>query len=335
MDIIREVNLASSMQHVYNLVATDYFTKWVEAKPYKSINQKDVNQFIKEMIISRSGLPQTITLDQATVFTGDEIQEFANTFGIKLVHLSAYYPQANGLDAVLPSEVVAESFRVVFQDLLSEQEHREVVISELANLDVKRCHRSIVHGLESFRRSDRPRSLLDPATSAMRLLPTTRALSPTSNEATSARSSILSPSDNHQRIGGLQVLYKLFPSLSIHNHLTDSFSPLSLLHPRALNPLQFIVDLSSWSCRFLSFHFVSLIFFFSDASINTGLAETSSPPRSEVVSSREVILIVVLLASDSFVEQSYAAVSCCTVRKKRNQIAYSHGFQLSLSLSLG
>ena len=50
MDLIGKIYLASSKGHNFILVATDYFTKWVEAVPLKKAKQKDVFQFIKEQI---------------------------------------------------------------------------------------------------------------------------------------------------------------------------------------------------------------------------------------------------------------------------------------------
>ena len=63
MDLIGKINLASSKGHNFILVATDYFTKWVEALPSKKAEQKDVIHFIKEHIIHRFGIPQSITID--------------------------------------------------------------------------------------------------------------------------------------------------------------------------------------------------------------------------------------------------------------------------------
>ena len=51
MDLIGKIYLASSKGHDFILVATDYFTKWVEAVLVKKLERKDVIQFIKEKII--------------------------------------------------------------------------------------------------------------------------------------------------------------------------------------------------------------------------------------------------------------------------------------------
>ncbi|KAK1602588.1 hypothetical protein QYE76_016857 [Lolium multiflorum] len=41
----------------------DYFTKWVEAVPMKKVKSEDVIKFVKEHVIHRFGIPQTITTD--------------------------------------------------------------------------------------------------------------------------------------------------------------------------------------------------------------------------------------------------------------------------------
>ena len=77
-------------------MATDYFTKWVEAIPLKNVTSKEMIEFVKEHIIYRFGIPQTITTDQGTMFMLDEFKEFATKMGIKLLNSSPYYAQANG-----------------------------------------------------------------------------------------------------------------------------------------------------------------------------------------------------------------------------------------------
>jgi hypothetical protein len=46
------------------LLATDYFTKWVEAIPLKKVTSENMVEFVKEHIIYRFGIPQTITTGQ-------------------------------------------------------------------------------------------------------------------------------------------------------------------------------------------------------------------------------------------------------------------------------
>jgi hypothetical protein len=68
MDMIGKINPPSSKGHQYILANIDYFTKWVEVIPMKSVTLKDVVNFIKEHVIHRFGIPQTITTDGGSVF---------------------------------------------------------------------------------------------------------------------------------------------------------------------------------------------------------------------------------------------------------------------------
>jgi transposase InsO family protein len=96
MDMIGKINPPSSKGHQYILAIMDYFTKWVEAIPIKSVTSKDVVNFIKEHVIHRFGIPQTITIDGGSVFISEEFRKFTGDVGIKLIRSSPYYAQANG-----------------------------------------------------------------------------------------------------------------------------------------------------------------------------------------------------------------------------------------------
>jgi hypothetical protein len=96
MDMIGQIYPASSKGHKYILAATDYFTKWVGAIPIRNVTARDVVNFVKEHIIHRFGIPQSITTDQGNVFVAEEFRDFAEEMGIKLLNSSPYYAQANG-----------------------------------------------------------------------------------------------------------------------------------------------------------------------------------------------------------------------------------------------
>ena len=89
-------HISSSKNHKFILVAMDYFTKWVEAIPLKTVTSKEMIEFVKEHIVYRFGTPQTITTDQGSMFISEEFREFAASMGIKLLNSSPYYAQANG-----------------------------------------------------------------------------------------------------------------------------------------------------------------------------------------------------------------------------------------------
>ena len=60
------------------------------------MTSKENVDFVKEHIIYRFGIPQTITTDQGTMFPSEDFEEFATGMGIKLLNSSPYYAQANG-----------------------------------------------------------------------------------------------------------------------------------------------------------------------------------------------------------------------------------------------
>jgi len=96
IDLIGQIYPPSSKNHKFILVATDYFTKWVEAISLSTVTSKEMIQFVKEHIVYRFGTPQTITTDQGSMFISEEFGEFAASMGIKLLNSSPYYAQANG-----------------------------------------------------------------------------------------------------------------------------------------------------------------------------------------------------------------------------------------------
>jgi hypothetical protein len=78
------------------LVATDYFTKWIEAVSLRNKAHREVISFVQEHIIYRFGVPQTLTTDQEPSFMSHQFREFMKSMKIKLLNSSSYYAQANG-----------------------------------------------------------------------------------------------------------------------------------------------------------------------------------------------------------------------------------------------
>ncbi|XP_043699984.1 uncharacterized protein LOC122650653 [Telopea speciosissima] len=95
-DLIGKITPLATRGHCFIIVAINYFTKWVEAVPMKGVSQMDVIQFLKSHIIHRFGLPETITCDNGSIFTVDEVIAYAAELGITFTHSTPYYAQDNG-----------------------------------------------------------------------------------------------------------------------------------------------------------------------------------------------------------------------------------------------
>eukprot|EP00253_Pinus_taeda_P032783 PITA_32783 len=97
LDYIREINPHSSGQLRWILVATDYFTKWIEAVPTRNADHNVAMKVLIENIFTIFGCPHKLVTDNAAAFRAKELVEMCDSMGIKLVHSTSYYPQGNGL----------------------------------------------------------------------------------------------------------------------------------------------------------------------------------------------------------------------------------------------
>ena len=72
----------SSFGHLYILLAVDYVSKWVEAIPTRSNDNKVVLRFLKENIFSRFGTPRAIISDQGTHFKNRQFESLLKKYSI-------------------------------------------------------------------------------------------------------------------------------------------------------------------------------------------------------------------------------------------------------------
>lgn len=94
--LIGEIANKSSGGHTWILVATDYFSKWVEAIPSRKATSKVVTKFFLEIILIRFGVPHKIVADNGTCCRSKEFADFSKSYGITLSYSSPYHPQGNG-----------------------------------------------------------------------------------------------------------------------------------------------------------------------------------------------------------------------------------------------
>ncbi|CAL8993530.1 unnamed protein product [Prunus brigantina] len=133
MDLIGKIYPASSKQHCFIIVATDYFTKWVEAKPVKSTTSQEIITFIEEQIIQRFGIPKT-SKREATL---SETLWAYRTSKREATDMTPY-ALTYGHDAILPMEIAIQSLRIAHQHNLIGEDYSQAMLLELEGLDASR-----------------------------------------------------------------------------------------------------------------------------------------------------------------------------------------------------
>jgi hypothetical protein len=79
------------------VVATEYVTKWPEARPIPTKSAIEVATFIYEEILCRHGCPREILSDQGREFCNEVVNQLCQNFRVKHALSSPYHPQTNGL----------------------------------------------------------------------------------------------------------------------------------------------------------------------------------------------------------------------------------------------
>ncbi|BFI32702.1 hypothetical protein MPTK2_3g07970 [Marchantia polymorpha subsp. ruderalis] len=96
IDYIGEIHPHSSRGMAYIVVATEYLTKWAEAKAVKANTAAHAATFMYENIISRFGCPRILVSDRGTHFLNEMFQDLTDRFKIDHRKTTPYHPQTNG-----------------------------------------------------------------------------------------------------------------------------------------------------------------------------------------------------------------------------------------------
>jgi hypothetical protein len=77
------------------VLAVEYFTKWVEAKPLTNVSSASIKKFFWQNITCRYGIPRYITIDNTKYFDNVMFKDFCHQIGMKVAFASVYHPQIN------------------------------------------------------------------------------------------------------------------------------------------------------------------------------------------------------------------------------------------------
>ena len=86
----------NSFGNQYILVAMDYMSKWVEAIPSKTNDNKVVIKFLKKNIFSRFETPHAIISDNGTYFCNRSFKAFIRKYAITYKLSTPFHPQTSG-----------------------------------------------------------------------------------------------------------------------------------------------------------------------------------------------------------------------------------------------
>ena len=73
-------------------MATDYFTKWVEAEALANIQVVDVKNFVWKNIVTRFGVPDSLISDNGLQFDNRVFRKFCSDLRIKNRYSTPAYP---------------------------------------------------------------------------------------------------------------------------------------------------------------------------------------------------------------------------------------------------
>jgi hypothetical protein len=95
MDIVVPLPTAPD-NYTHVVVALEYFSKWVEAKPLLSITLATIQKFFWQNIVCRFGVPYEVTMDNDKQFDNADFKDFCAYLGTNQCFASVYHPQSNG-----------------------------------------------------------------------------------------------------------------------------------------------------------------------------------------------------------------------------------------------
>jgi hypothetical protein len=81
--------------YTFTIVAVEYFTKWVEAKPLTNVSSVSIINFFWQNIIWHYGVPRHVIVDNAKNIDNAMFKDFWQQIRTKATFTSVYHPQTN------------------------------------------------------------------------------------------------------------------------------------------------------------------------------------------------------------------------------------------------
>jgi hypothetical protein len=81
----------------YVIVAVEYFSKWIEAKPLATITLATIQKFFWQNIICRYGMLKAITVDNGAQLDSETFKTLCDQIGKKIHFASVRHQESNGL----------------------------------------------------------------------------------------------------------------------------------------------------------------------------------------------------------------------------------------------
>jgi hypothetical protein len=125
----------------YVVVAVEYFSKWIEAKPLATITSATVQKFFWQNIVCRFGVPKAITIDNGTQFDDETFKAFCDQIGTKIHFASVRHPESNGLVERANGIIITRIMKSIFNQSKGKWLDKLIKVVWNHNTDVSRSTR--------------------------------------------------------------------------------------------------------------------------------------------------------------------------------------------------
>jgi hypothetical protein len=98
----------------YVIVAVEYFSKWIEAKPLATITSVTIQKFFGQNIVCRFGVSKEITVDNGMQFEAEAFKDFCDQIGTKIHFASVRHPESNGLVERANGSIMTGTMKLIF-----------------------------------------------------------------------------------------------------------------------------------------------------------------------------------------------------------------------------